>query len=110
MNSTRPPALNPEDVEKIVNAMTRRGASISMTDARFTAVQTWLLTAIGISIIALGTWLINTVNELNITMTRVVTQNEARDQESARIQSHLEYVDKRVVDLERSDLERRGRR
>lgn len=105
-NNTRPSSLTPEDVEKIVQAMTRRGASISMTDARFTAVQTWLLTAIGISIIGLGTWLINTVNELNITMTRVVTQNEARDQESVRIQAHLEAVDRRVVELE---LER-GRR
>lgn len=110
MNATRPPALSPEDVEKIVSAMSRKGASISMTDARFTAVQTWFIAAMGVSIIGLQTWLINTVNELNITMTRVVTQNEARDQESARIQSHLEYVDKRVVDLERSDLERRGRR
>jgi hypothetical protein len=101
MSITRPSSLSPEDVEKIVHAMTRRGASISMTDARFTAVQTWLLTAIGISIIGLGTWLIDTVNELNITMTRVVTQNEGRDQESARMRQHLESVDKRVVDLER---------
>lgn len=100
MNMTRPPALSPEDVEKIVNAMTRRGASISMTDARFTAVQTWLLTAIGISIIGLGTWLINTVNDLNITMTRVVTQNEARDAEAVRIRDHLQSVDRRVVELE----------
>jgi len=100
VNMTRPPALSPEDVEKIVNAMTRRGASISMTDARFTAVQTWLLTAIGISIIGLGTWLINTVNDLNITMTRVVTQNEARDAEAVRIRDHLQSVDRRVVELE----------
>lgn len=78
-----------------------------MTDARVTAVQTWLLTAIGVAIIGMGSWLVKSVNDLNITMTRVVTQNEARDTESGRIRTHLESVDKRVVELERSKNERR---
>jgi hypothetical protein len=101
MNETRPSSLTPKDIENIATEVARRGASIHMTDARFTAVQTWLLTAIGIAIIGLGTWLIKSVNELNITMTRVVTQNESRDAEAVRIRQHIDSIDRRLVDVER---------
>jgi hypothetical protein len=100
VNSTRPSSLSPEDAEKIIREMARRGASIQMTDARFTALQTWLLGAIGVAIIGSAAWLIQSVNELNITMTRVVTQNEARDAESVRMRQHIEALDKRIIALE----------
>lgn len=102
MSITRPPAMSPEDIEKVVREMTRRGANIQMTDARLTTVQTWLLTAIGVAIIGLGTWLIQSVNALNITMTRVVTQNEARDAEAVRMRQHIEALDRRMNLIELS--------
>lgn len=83
--------------EKLVN----HGAKITMVDPRVTSTQTWILSTIGVSIVGLAAWGIKSINDLNQTMTRVVTQNEYRDDHVKRIEQHLEAVDGRVITLER---------
>lgn len=83
-------------MERLANS----GARISMVDPRVTSVQTWILGTIGISIVGLAGWGIKSINDLNQTMTRVVTQNEYRDADMAGLKDHIKSVDQRVVTLE----------
>lgn len=72
-----------------------------MVDPRVTSVQTWILSTIGVSIVGLAAWGIKSINDLNQTMTIVVTQNSYRDDHVKRIEQHLQAVDSRVVNIEK---------
>lgn len=96
--------MTPEDMDKLIerlSAMASRGASINVSDPRVTSIQTWLLSSIGLALIGLGSWGIKSINELNQTMTRVVTQNEFRDRQVDRIEEHVGTLDGRVLTLEK---------
>lgn len=100
MSITRPPTLTPEEMDRLLERLANRGAQISMVDPRVTSLQTWILSTIGVSILGLAGWGVQSINNLNTTMTRVLTQNEYRDDHVNRIEQHLESVDGRVVTLE----------
>lgn len=72
-----------------------------MVDPRVTSVQNWVLGTIGLAMVGLAGWGVQSINALNTTMTRVLTQNEYRDAHVQRIEQHLETVDSRVVVIER---------
>lgn len=76
MSITRPVSLTKENLDEIVKAFESRGGSIVMQDPRVSQVQVWMWGALGAGFLVLGGWLINSVNELNRTMERVVTTNE----------------------------------
>lgn len=104
MSVTRPTAFTTEElekVEKLLEKVIHSGAKINMLDSRVTNAQTWVLATIGVSLMGIGGWGIKSINELNQTMTRVVTQNEYRDAQVNRIERHIESIDERVVTLER---------
>lgn len=101
MSLTRPPVLTPEELDRLFERMADRGAKIQMLDPRVTSVQTWILTTVGMCIVGTLGMLINSVNNLNQSMTRVVTQNEFRDEKVNRIENHVEILDGRIVTLER---------
>ncbi len=101
MSITRPPTLSPEEMDRLLERLADRGARITMVDPRVTSVQTWILGTIGVAVVGLAGWGIQSINNLNNTMTRVLTQNEYRDDHVNRIEQHLESVDGRVVTLER---------
>ncbi len=88
-------------MDKLLERLANTGAKITMADPRVTSVQTWILATIGMSLVGLAGWGIKSINDLNLTMTRVVTQNEARDREVDRMQEHIRAVDSRVTTLER---------
>ena len=98
---TRPPTLSQEEMEKLIERLANHGARITMADPRVTSIQTWLLATIGVAIVGGIGWGVKSINDLNQTVTRVVTQNEFRDDRMNRIENHLEKVDGRVVVLER---------
>jgi hypothetical protein len=98
---TRPPTLSPEEMDRLLERLADRGARITMQDPRVTSVQNWILTGIGTSLLGLVAWGVNSINELSKTLTVVVTQNDYRDKWVGRIETHVEAVDSRVVDLER---------
>lgn len=74
--STRPPSMSQEQVDRLAEKIAARGGSITITDPRVTNAQTWILGTVGMIAIGVGAWGIQAINELNQTMTRVVTQNE----------------------------------
>lgn len=98
---TRPSVLTPEDLRKIADALASSGARISMEDKRVSSVQTWVLATIGVTLVGVGGWGIRSIDELNKTMTKVVTANEYRDAQANRMERHLETLDGRVVNLEK---------
>ncbi|HEY4354889.1 MAG TPA: hypothetical protein VGN16_04005 [Acidobacteriaceae bacterium] len=94
MSITRPQTLSEHEMELILERLANSGAKITMTDPRVTSMQTWVLSSIGTALIALVGWGVISINELNTTMTRVVTSNEYRDITVAELKL-------RVGDLER---------
>jgi hypothetical protein len=98
---TRPPTLSQEEMEKLIERLANHGARITMADPRVTTIQTWLLTTIGASLVIGIGWGVKSINDLNQTVTRVVTQNEYRDDRIGRVERHIEAVDSRVNTLER---------
>src|SRR5688572_1526162 len=99
---TRPSTLSQEEMEKLIERLANHGAQITMADPRVTSIQTWLLATIGVAIVGGIGWGVKSINDLNQTVTRVVTQNEYRDDRINRIETHLEKVDGRVVVIERA--------
>jgi hypothetical protein len=97
----RPPTLSQEEMEKLIERLANHGAQITMADPRVTSIQTWLLATIGVAIVGGIGWGVKSINDLNITVTRVITQNENRDDRIARVEKHVESVDGRVSTLER---------
>lgn len=72
-----------------------------MLDPRVTGAQAWVLATIGVTLVGVGGWGIKSINDLNQTMTRVVTQNEYRDKQLQRVESHVAVLDARIVNLEK---------
>jgi ethanolamine utilization microcompartment shell protein EutL len=108
MALTRPPSLSPEDMQKIIEAVSRRGASVTMADPRLSALQNWLMVTIGTVLIVVGGWTITSINRLNETMVKVVEQNtalqrvnDAQDRRFDNLDRRIESLDMRLRDEER---------
>ena len=101
MSITRPSTMSQEDLDRFMEKLARHGASVKIDDARVTSFQTWVLATIGITLVGVGGWGIKSINDLNQTMTVVVTQNAYRDKQLQRVEDHVEILDGRVVILER---------
>jgi hypothetical protein len=102
MSITRPPTLSADEMDKLLERLANSGARITMADPRVTSVQTWLLSSIGAALIVLAGWGIRSIDELNQTMIKVVTQNEYRDAQARRMEAHIDILDGRVVTIERT--------
>jgi hypothetical protein len=88
-------------MELLIERLANHGAQITMADPRVTSIQTWLMATIGLSLVGGIGWGVKSINDLNQTVTRVVTQNEYRDDRIGRVERHIEAVDHRVIILER---------
>lgn len=106
MSITRPSSLSPEEMDKLLERLANQGAKITMLDPRVTGAQAWTLATIGLTLVGVGGWGIKSINDLNTTMTRVVTQNEYRDQQLQRVEDHVKVLDDRIVVLERAERKR----
>ena len=89
-------------MEKLIERLSDRGARITMADPRVTSAQTWLLVAVGTAFIGCGGWLIKSVNDLNATMGKVVTQNEYTTQALRNMDSRIDRQDERLRVVERT--------
>lgn len=101
MSITRPSTLSQEEMDKLFERLANHGARITMVDPRVTSVQTWIMATIGMVVVAVGGWGIKSINDLNQTMTIVVTQNAYRDAQLQRVEKHVEVLDGRIVVMER---------
>lgn len=63
--------------ERIERLITSGGASVTVQDPRVNNITRWLMTLLGGLALAVMVWVATSINRLNETMSRVVTQNEA---------------------------------
>ena len=73
---SRPSVLTKSDIDRLLTAIENRGGNINISDPRVTQIQTYVISCVGIVLLGLGGWLVNSINTLNTTMQRVVTTNE----------------------------------
>lgn len=63
--------------ERFEKLLTSGGASVTLQDPRVSSVTRWVATVMGgLALLVMG-WVATSINRLNETMSRVVTQNEA---------------------------------
>jgi uncharacterized radical SAM superfamily Fe-S cluster-containing enzyme len=98
---TRPSTLSPEEMDRLMERIANSGARITMQDPRVTSLQTWILVTIGTMAIAVGAWGIKSINDLNQNMAMMLIRYDYDTKRVERIEQHVEYVDGRVVVLER---------
>lgn len=98
---TRPSTLSPEEMDRLMERLANSGARITMQDPRVTSLQTWLLVTIGGIAIGVGGWGIKSINDLNQNMATMLVRYDYDTKRVERIEKHVEYIDGRVVILER---------
>ena len=76
MNLTRPNQLTEADRDAIIEAMKEHGAQMTVQDPRFNQIRDWILSAVGAGILALGGYLVHSVDTLNQTMVKYITIQE----------------------------------
>ena len=86
-------------IEKALADLTSNGVSVTITDPRVNNLTRWIMTLLGGMALAVMIWVASSINRLNETMSRVVTQNEAI---LGVQQDHSE----RLKDLERRNVAR----
>lgn len=91
---SRPSVVSKGDIDRILKAIENRGGNINISDPRVSQIQTWVLSSVGVVLLALGAWLVSSINNLNSTMQRVVTTNEW-------MAKTVEDYGRRIEDLER---------
>lgn len=98
---TRPPTLSPEEMDRLLERLANSGARITMADPRVTSVQTWIMVTIGAVGISVAGWGVKSINDLNQNMAAMLVRYEYDTRRVERLERHVEYVDGRVVILER---------
>lgn len=98
---TRPSTLSPEEMDRLMERLSNSGARITMQDPRVTSLQTWTLVTMGTIAIGVGAWGIKSINDLNQNMAMMLLRYDYDSKRVDRIEQHIEYIDGRVVVLER---------
>lgn len=80
--------------DRVAEMLAAGGASVTIQDPRVNNLTRWLMTLLGGLALAIMIWVANSINRLNETMSRVVTQNEAI------MATQSDHAD-RIKDLER---------
>ena len=103
MSITRPPAMTPEEAERMISEAQRRGANIRMEDPRFTALMYWFLGIVGTALVA-GIGLIlssqsktnDTIAQINQNIAIMIQRQDFNDRVNAQQDKHMEAIDTRV--------------
>lgn len=69
---TRTPVITEEQLQRIIQALERSGASVNVSDPRVSQVQTWILGLVGVGLIAAGTWVAQSIGTLTTTVAGAV--------------------------------------
>lgn len=101
MSLTRPPAMTPEEAERIMKDALTRGAAVQVADPRVTVVTNWLLATIAAGLLA-GFWSmftsINTLKEQNATL---IAELKFQQQVNQSQDNRLSIYDDRLRAVER---------
>lgn len=71
---TRSPVITEEQLSRLVHALQRSGASVSVSDPRVSQVQTWILGLVGAGLVAAGIWVGQSINVLSTTLASAVAR------------------------------------
>lgn len=91
---TRTPVITEEQLQRLLHAMERSGASVSVSDPRMSQLQTWILGLVGIGLIGAGAWVGQSINTLSTTLSTALT---IQAQQGKTIEDH----EQRLRDQER---------
>jgi hypothetical protein len=69
--------LSEADIERIATRLSKGGASVTVQDPRVNTITRWVATLMGSIAVLVMVWVAASINRLNETMSRVVTQNES---------------------------------
>lgn len=94
--NTKPAVLSSEDIQKLSEHLSRRGASIVMQDSRMTSVINWLLITTAMTLVAVGAWGIQSINRLNESMAVVIQQNTYAQRINEAQDRRLDIYDERL--------------
>jgi hypothetical protein len=83
---TRPPAITEEQLQRLMHAIQRSGASVNVSDPRVSAVQAWIIGLVGAGVVGSGLWGAKSLQELNTTVTMAI----ARQDQQGRVQEDHE--------------------
>jgi hypothetical protein len=83
--------------ERIEKLITSGGASVTVQDPRVSSMTRWVATLMGGIALLVMAWVATSINRLNETMSRVVTQNEAIMATQADHSDRLKELERRNV-------------
>lgn len=86
---TRTPVITEEQLQRIITAMQRHGASVNVSDPRVSQVQTWILGLVGMGLIAAGAWVAQSISTLSTTVTAAVAR---LDQYGTTLEDHEQRI------------------
>lgn len=68
------PAITEEQLQRLVHAIQRSGASVNLSDPRVSQLQTWIIGVVGVGLIAAGAWVGQSIWALSATVTSAITR------------------------------------
>lgn len=69
---TRTPVITEDQLQRIIQALERSGASVNVSDPRVSQVQTWILGLVGMGLIGAGAWVGQSIGTLSTTVASAV--------------------------------------
>lgn len=94
--------MSQEDVEKILRAVSDRGASVQVTDPRLTAATNWILAAIAMGLLTGFISLFNAVNSLKEQNATLIAEIKFQQQVNNSQDNRLSIYDDRLRAIERA--------
>jgi hypothetical protein len=91
--STRPSSLSEEEVNRIVAAVERRGASITLSDPRLSQIIAWAAICLGTLFTGALTWGVKSVNDLNTNVAILIEQQKMSRVDADKLDRRLEALE-----------------
>lgn len=79
------PAITEEQLQRLLAAIQRSGASVNVADPRVSAVQAWILALVGAGVVAAMGWGAKSLSDLTTTMTLAIAR---QDQHGRMLEDH----------------------
>ncbi len=92
---TRTPAITEEQLQRIVAALSSRGASVNVSDPRVSAVQAWILGLVGSGVVGAAIWGAKSLSELSTTVTIAISRQDQQGRVQDDHESRLRSLERR---------------
>lgn len=92
---TRTPVITEEQLERLLVALQRSGASVNVTDPRVSAVQAWILGLVGAGIVGAAAWGAKSLQDLTTTVTLAIARQDIQAGVQADHEQRLRALERR---------------